>query len=135
MACQHVHANGKRCRAPTKAEAEWCFYHDPARAHDRARESSAGGKARKRPEITLPTETPDLPLKSVGDVVVLLGETLNAVRKGKMEAKVGNAIGQLAGVLLRALEGSELAQRMEQLEARLAGMQPQHHYGNGVHSR
>jgi hypothetical protein len=52
-------------------------------------------------------------LKSVGDVVNLLGTTINQVRKGILDVKAANAVGYLGSVLLRAIEGDELARQIE----------------------
>jgi hypothetical protein len=69
----------------------------------------------------LPAGTPDLPLRTVTDVVTLLGQTINQVRRGELDPKVGNAIGMLTGQLLRALEGADLAERVAQLEEHFGG--------------
>jgi hypothetical protein len=56
-------------------------------------------------------------LKTVADVVAALGQTINQVRAGRLAVNVGNCIGVLAGVLLKAIEGSELERRIASLEA------------------
>jgi uncharacterized small protein (DUF1192 family) len=65
----------------------------------------------------LPADAPDLDVKDVTSVVVLLGRCINEVRKGLIDPKVANATGYLASVLLRALEVGELEQRLAALEA------------------
>jgi hypothetical protein len=67
---------------------------------------------------TLPPDTPDLPLKTVGDVIAVLAVTMNQVRTGRLGVNVGNCLGVLAGVLLRAIEGGDFEQRLAALEAR-----------------
>ena len=42
-------------------------------------------------------------------------------RTGRLDARVGNCLGVLAGVILRALEGGELERRLGELEAGRAG--------------
>jgi hypothetical protein len=69
----------------------------------------------------LPAETPEVPLTSVAEVVRLLGETMNQVRTGRLAVNVGNCLGVLATVLLRALEGDSVMQRVAAIEARLKG--------------
>jgi hypothetical protein len=78
----------------------------------------AGGRERSRPAATLPPDTPDLPLKSVADVMVALGLTINQVRTGRLAVNIGNCLGVLAGVLLKAIEGGDLEQRIAALEAK-----------------
>lgn len=65
----------------------------------------------------LPPETPDAPLSSAPDVVALLGETINQVRRGDVDPKVANTVGYLSGVLIRALEVGDIEQRLATLEA------------------
>jgi hypothetical protein len=60
-------------------------------------------------------------LKSVADVVVALEVTFNAVRVGKLDARVGNCLGVLAGIQLKALGLSDHEERLAALEAQLAG--------------
>jgi len=50
--------------------------------------------------------------------VAALGQTINQVRTGRLAVNVGNCIGVLAGVLLRAIEGGDLEQRIAALESK-----------------
>jgi hypothetical protein len=55
----------------------------------------------------------------VGDVTALLGMTINQVRRGEIDPRISNAVGYLAGTLLKALELGNLEQRLSALEAAL----------------
>ena len=57
-----------------------------------------------------------IPLKSIGNVSGLLEETINRVRRGPFDLRAANAIGFLAGILLKALD-QRLEQRVAHLEA------------------
>jgi hypothetical protein len=70
----------------------------------------------------LALSTPDVPVENVDGVVQLLGQTINEVRKGQLDAKIANAVGYLASVLLRALESAEFEERLARLEE-MAGQQ------------
>jgi hypothetical protein len=71
---------------------------------------------------TLPSETPDLPLKTVVDVADALAATINQVRRGEIGVSVGNCIGVLATALLKALDGGDIEKRLAALEvAKAAG--------------
>jgi hypothetical protein len=59
--------------------------------------------------------TADVPLATVADVLALLAATVNQVRRGELDAKVGNCIGCLSGIALRAIEGNELADELADL--------------------
>jgi hypothetical protein len=76
----------------------------------------AGGRERSRPAATLAPDAPDLALKSVANVVVALGLTVNQVRTGRLGVNVGNCLGQLLQVLLKAIEGGDLEARIAALE-------------------
>lgn len=117
MQCQHKKRDCTRCRANALPGKTRCLFHDPDRAGQRAAGRRRGGISRSRPAATLPADTPDLQLKSVADVVVALGLTINQVRSGRLAVNVGNCLGVLAGVLLKAIEGSDLEQRLAALEA------------------
>jgi hypothetical protein len=71
---------------------------------------------RCRPAAVLPADTPDEPLTTVKDVAAFLGVTINQVRRGELDVKVGNCLGLLCGQLLKALESRNLAARVEMLE-------------------
>jgi len=52
---------------------------------------------------------------------VLLAETINQVRRGEVDPRISNAVGYLAGILLKAKEKDEIEQRLARLESILAG--------------
>jgi hypothetical protein len=117
--CEGQTKGGTRCKARCQPGKAYCFFHDPERAEARAEARSKGGKARSKPAAVLPGETADTPLESVDDVKALLGQTINQLRKGQLDPKVSNGIGYLAGVLLKAIEGSDLARDVEALKQQL----------------
>jgi hypothetical protein len=53
----------------------------------------------------------------VSDVTGLLAQTINQVRSGRLDPKTGNAVGYLAGVLLKALQQGDFEARLQVLEA------------------
>jgi hypothetical protein len=81
----------------------------------------AGGISRSRPAIVLPSDTPDHPLESIKDVSALLAESINQLRRGQLDPRVGNAMGYLTGVLLHSLEQGALEERVAKLESAAAG--------------
>src|SRR4051812_14467574 len=108
--CGHTKPDGTRCRATALPGKDRCVFHDPESADQRAEGRRQGGITRSARMATLPTDPPDLPLRSVADVTAALAEAYNAVRTGRMDARVGNCLGVLAGVLLKAIEGGDLEQ-------------------------
>jgi len=117
--CKHVKADGTRCRARKVHASDYCFFHDPARAAERAAARQAGGRKGKAP--VLPPETPLRPVRTAGDVIELLGETIHQVRTGTLDPRVGNCVGYLSAIILKATEQGEMEQRLAALEAIVAG--------------
>lgn len=118
--CAFCKTDGTTCRATAQATSDYCFFHDPEKAVQRKEARKRGGKRNRQAAVQpLPGAAEDLPLASVADVVALLAQTVNQVRKGQMDAKTGNCLAVLSGCLLRALEGNELAKQIEELRRRL----------------
>jgi hypothetical protein len=79
-----------------------------------------GGRERSKKAAVLGADAPDVPLTSVADVLVLLAQTINQVRRGELDTKVGSCLGYLASVAMKALEETELRAQLEVLKRQLA---------------
>lgn len=117
--CQATKQDGSPCLARPAPGETLCTFHDPKRAEERAAGRSKGGESRSRPRVVVPGDQPDLGLNDIGDVCVLLGNTINQVRKGTLDVKVASTVGYLASILIRAIEGGELEKRLAILETAL----------------
>ena len=126
LACKQAKADGKPCRAGARPGSRYCIFHDPELADMRAEARRAGGR-RRCPRAVVLSNAEDLPVRNAADVTALLGTTINEVRQGKLDPKVANAIGYLAGVLLRALETSDIAEQLASFRKQIEGV----HYGDG----
>jgi hypothetical protein len=115
--CLQTRADGQPCQG-RPGPSGYCPLHDPALAGKRAAGRRKGGKVRSRPAAVLP-DAADLPCGTVVEVVALVGRTINDVRQGRLDARIGNCIGVLAGVLLRALEGDDLARQLDEMQAEI----------------
>jgi hypothetical protein len=124
--CEAQTQAGTRCRGQALTGSAYCFAHDTAQAEARAEARRRGGRAAIRGATVLPEDTPDLPLASVADVTALLGQSINEVRKGKIDPRVANAVGYLGNILLRALEGGELARQLEELRREVEELKNEH---------
>ena len=51
----------------------------------------------------------------------MLGETINQVRKGRVDPRIANAVGYLAGILLKGLEQGDTEKRLVELEQIVKG--------------
>src|SRR5690348_8586942 len=101
--CEFVKPSGVRCRAAARKASSHCWFHDPMLARERLRARKRGGIARSHRAVTLPAGTPDHPLTSVADVLSLLEQTANAVRRGELETRLANCIGYLGSIALNGL--------------------------------
>jgi hypothetical protein len=78
-----------------------CFFHaHPEKAAELGRHGGKGNRRWKEADADLP----QLDLKKIEDVRELLAETIRRVRLGPFDLRAANAIGYLAGTLLKALE-------------------------------
>lgn len=114
MNCITQKSDGSLCEAKTLTDDLYCFFHSPnVSEEERKSAQSRGGKGN-----TMKTTSP-LPARKIDkakDVVALLEETVNLVRAGELDVKVANCIGVLSGQVLKALEMSTIATRVEIIE-------------------
>ena len=111
--CAHVHPSGKACGGYAVAGGDRCFAHDAGQAAARDEARRRGGRA-GRP-AALPRS--DAPVRSLDDVVALIEATINDVRSGRLDVKLGNCVGYLANVALKAIAQADLEARLAALEA------------------
>jgi hypothetical protein len=110
--------DGSPCPNAARPGKSTCWVHDPELAARNAEGRRRGGINRSKPSRTLPPATPDAPLATVADVAAFLAQTLNQARVGRLAVNVANCLFVGAGVLLKALETSDLEKRLGALEAR-----------------
>ena len=120
--CQETNADGTPCRMKPQSNG-LCFAHDPARATERTLARQRGG-LRRSGQIALrvlkdvgmsPTE-----FKSPAKVCQLLSNTITNVQAGRLDYRIGAAVGMLANVLLRAIEVDTLDNRLDAIESELS---------------
>lgn len=70
---------------------------------------------------SLPAETPDVKIENCRDVVELVSDTINQIRKGQLDPRIGNALGYLSAVLIKAAEQGDMERRIDDLEALVKG--------------
>ena len=124
--CRATKKNGDPCRAEAQAGRDYCFFHDPTKAQERHDSKVKGGQTGKL--ATLATAKPwrgvagevDV-LKAVtpAELVDLLCNTIDDVRTGAIDPKVGNAVGYLAGVIVKIQEQEALVERLSAIEEAL----------------
>ncbi len=103
--CSATRHDGQPCATQALAGSDRCFFHSTNAEHKRQRQRgrTRGGIARSHRAATLPAGTPDHPLTSVSDVLSLLEETANAVRRGELEPRLANCLAYISTVALNGL--------------------------------
>ena len=66
---------------------------------------------------TLPADAPDVKVEDSADVVKLLCQTINQVRRGEIDPHVANAVGYLSNIVLAATAQRDLETRIAELES------------------
>jgi hypothetical protein len=120
--CKAKKPDGTSCNSSALPGSNFCFFHDPAKAAERREAQALGGRQNRMK--TLDSRASDVKIEDCGDVVALMSETINQVRKGAIDPRVANAVGYLANVVIKALDQDELETRIERLEALLEGRSP-----------
>jgi hypothetical protein len=113
MQCKFKNNQEKQCSANAVKDSQYCFFHDKDNEKQRKLAQSKGGKANL---IAVKDPLPPMPIANVQDVLGLLEDTVNRVRTGELDVKIGNCIGFLSGHLIRAFEVTSIANRVEIIE-------------------
>ena len=93
-------------------DSEFCFTHNPEASEAKYQAVVKGGSSPKKNYSPLAPVV----ISDSNSVVKLLATTINEVRKGEIDLRVANCIGYLSGHLIKALEVSEIGNRMETIE-------------------
>jgi hypothetical protein len=117
--CKTKTKKGKPCKAPAVGNNGYCFFHDPDREADRQAARERGAKAPRRKTVVLGNDVSLTDAEGVRALLAaLLEEVINAPTDGyRMNIiKKARCAGYLGGILLRAIELSELEKRISALE-------------------
>ncbi|MFA6427226.1 MAG: hypothetical protein WCW16_02140 [Candidatus Magasanikbacteria bacterium] len=115
MRCNYIKFNNKQCLASAMKNSRFCFIHNPETKKERREAILRGGRMSKKNRSRLPPVIINKPK----DVVVLLATTINEVRSGLIELKIANCLGYLSGHLIKAMEVSDLGERVSKIEETL----------------
>lgn len=99
--CHTVLTNGQRCRAYRLSDSEFCFSHSPHKALERKQARALGGHNRNLPR---PRKAKPIKVENHEDLVGLLNETINQLRRGELNAKEASSIGFLANSISPLLD-------------------------------
>src|SRR5215469_12612679 len=111
--CKAMTRAGSSCAAPAIKGGQFCSLHsDPSRAAQLGRKGGMGNRhvyENDGKEVSPP--------QTASDVKNLLADAMAEIRSGKMDPKLGTTLGYLGTSLLKAIETSDIEQRLERLEA------------------
>ncbi len=107
--CAGTKPDGRQCTAIVNPQQTYCYWHDPARAGERQRNASRGGKAKSSREIA--------------DLKKQLEDLVDDVLAGRMERGDAVVVNQILNTRARLIElerkvreQDEVLARIEQLE-------------------
>ena len=110
--CRAKTKAGKPCKA-SPAERGLCAFHaNPKRAAELGR---IGG-CKNRLHVTRTESEPVRPPKTAKEVKDLLAEAMAGIHAGRLEPKVASVMAYVGTALLKALETTDLQERIEALE-------------------
>jgi hypothetical protein len=112
--CEALKPDGTRCLAAALPDSGFCFFHDPSRAAERQEAQAQGGKQNRLK--ALGAAAPDVRIENSSDLMALLSETINEVRKGQLDPRIANSVGYLANITIKVFEQHQLEARIHQLE-------------------
>lgn len=124
--CRATRKDGKPCRADAVAGSDYCSFHDPKKADAFHNGRVKGGEAGKLATLSAVspwrgTEGEVAVLKSVepAELVNLLCDTIDNVLTGAIDPKVANAVGYLAGVIVKIQQYEAIEERLASIEEAL----------------
>lgn len=118
--CKHTKANGEPCLAYAIEGSDFCYWHAPETAAQRADANKRGGRNSRRIRH-IPGAAGDVALQTAGDVLQVLEDELNAVLQLDPSLARARTVGYLAAHALKALEIAEFQARLEALEQSVHG--------------
>lgn len=121
--CKATRKDGEPCTAQAQAGRETCFFHDPDKAAENRAAKAKGGSVGGHTTLKIVKpwrgeagEVTVLKSPSPADLVNLCADTIDEVKTGKIDPRVANSVGYLAGVICKILEYDALNERLAALE-------------------
>ena len=119
--CKATNKSGEPCKGHCMPDSEYCLFHDPARAAERAKARQQGGMARHGRTIgpVSAEPKPAFSVASIEGVQALLGKAVSDCMRCEPSLARARTLAALCGVALKVFEVSELEQRLTAIEGRL----------------
>jgi hypothetical protein len=107
--CAGIKRDGGRCTVVVEPGKTHCYQHDPARAQERRRNASRGGRSKANAEIA--------------ELKAQLKKLAADVLSGKVERGTATVVNQIINSQARLLEQERKQKDTEELEARLEALE------------
>lgn len=114
MKCRFIKSDNIQCSAFAIEGSDYCWRHSPVVAEYEKKSASALGGTNRR--VYFPTNLPEVVLKNMRDIPPMLVDTLQHLRRGAIDVRLGTAIGYLSNVLMKSYELTDLERRVENVE-------------------
>ena len=118
--CQAYSSSGNPCQSWAVDGSDFCFWHAPELAEKRKLARTNGGKARHGRKLDSDLTGVPVKLESLGDVVTVIEGALTDLLCLETSVARARAVGSLCSVAIKALEASDLEQRIARLEETVA---------------
>lgn len=114
MKCKHIKSNGEQCKSSAMKNSRYCWTHSPEISiHEKKLGASKGGKNKFK---LAPLNLPQIIISDTRDIPPLLVDTIQHMRSGEIDVRLGTAIGYLSNILLKSYEVAGLESRIEKME-------------------
>jgi len=111
MKCKFIKQNGQQCEAKAIKDSDYCFFHSDKKQRKLASQKGGQNRIAKQKE---PLEV--IELEKAEDIKKLLAKVINEVRSGQTDVKVAHCIATLSNYFLKAVEVSDIQNRVEKVE-------------------
>lgn len=110
--CCHIKPDKTQCKAKAILHDSFCFWHSEKMREKRTQAVHDGGKSPKRSY----GRDDEVAITNTQDVLKLIEQTINDLRRNKTSTKLATAIGYLSGIALKTIEQSDTEKRLEVIE-------------------
>ncbi len=110
--CNFIKPDKTRCKAKAIQNDSYCFWHSEKMKEKRTQAVHDGGKSPKRSY----GRDDEVAITNTQDVLKLIEQTINDLRRNKTSTKLATAIGYLSGIALKTIEQGDIEKRLEVIE-------------------
>lgn len=113
MQCKFIKEDKEQCKA-NAMDNGYCYLHNPDIPEEEKQLARVRGGENNAVLVGELMEV--TPVKTSRDVVDLMESVINKVKEGRLDIRVANTIGYLAGVTQKAIREVEVEERLKRIE-------------------